>query len=94
MSKFEKVELIEGIFTHEDAKEILINIFSTKIQFHELKNFSSQERFGEDDKVAQKRIPELKRSVGNILKVLEEAKKQNKYLKITSEINISLIEHP
>ena len=56
MTKTENLTLIEGIFLAEEARDILINIFSTKINFHELKNFSSLEKHGKEDKTAQKRI--------------------------------------
>ena len=49
MNKIEKLNLIEGNFSGEEAKEILMNVFLAKIHYHELKNFSSQERFGKDD---------------------------------------------
>ncbi|ULQ54296.1 hypothetical protein [Flavihumibacter fluvii] len=90
MNKAEKLILIKGTFNDEDAKEILMNIFSAKIHFHELKNFSSQERFGKEDETAKKRIPDLKRSIDKIEDKIAEARAKNKKLVITSEINISL----
>ncbi|MFZ6664118.1 hypothetical protein [Peijinzhouia sedimentorum] len=90
MNKTEKLTLIEGTFSDEEAKEILMNIFSTKVNFHEVKNFSSIERFGEVDATAQKRIPDLKREVEKLTKILAEARATNKQITINSEINISL----
>lgn len=83
-----KLKLIEGSFTNDEAKEILINIFSEKIKFHQFKNFSSQEREGKDDEIAQQRIPALNQELVNVLEFLAETK--DKKLTITSEINISL----
>ncbi|MFC2187002.1 hypothetical protein ACFCT7_06745 [Fulvivirgaceae bacterium LMO-SS25] len=90
MNKTEKLTLIEGTFSDEEAKEILMNIFSTKVNFHEVKNFSSIERFGEVDATAQKRIPDLKREVEKLTKILAEARATKKQITINSEINISL----
>ena len=45
MKKNETFNLIDGVFSVDEAREILMNIFSTKIQFHEMKNLSSEERF-------------------------------------------------
>lgn len=90
MNKLETLTLIEGNFSEEEAREILMNIFSAKINFHRLRNFSSQERFGKHDELAQKRIPELKKEVEKVLRVVSEAKSQNKRLIITSEIAIYL----
>jgi hypothetical protein len=92
MSNFENLNLIDGVFSNEEAKEILMNVFSTKILFHELKNFSSEERFGKPDKTASKRIPELKKEVEKVLQILSEAKINNKTLRISSEINIKLLD--
>lgn len=92
MNKIEQLNLIEGTFTDEEAKEILMNIFLTKIHFHEMKNFSSQERFGKQDEIAKKRIPLLKKEKEKVLQIISQAKLNNKKLLITSEINISLLE--
>lgn len=89
MKNNEKLILIDGVFDHNDAKEILFNVFTSKIQFHELKNFSTLERSGKTDEIAVKRIPELKQNVLNMNEWIEEAKKLNKKLVISSEISIS-----
>ena len=93
MNKIEKINLIEGTFSNEEAKEILVNIFSTKINYHEMKNFSSYERFGKYDKTAKKRIPELKKELEKISKIISEAKLHNKNLIINSEITIALSDY-
>lgn len=92
MNKTEKLTLIEGTFSNEEVKEILMNLFSTKIDFHELKNFSSIERFGEVDATAQKRIPQLKQEVEKLTKLLAEANTSKKQITINSEIKISISE--
>lgn len=90
MNNINTISFIEGIFNADEAKEILLNIFSSKIQFHELKNFSSIERFGKRDESSCLRIPELKSNVEKIKNIIEKAKSQNKQLKIISHINIEL----
>ena len=49
MTTEENISLIEGNFNKQEAREVLLNIFSTKLQFHELRNFSSKERLGKTD---------------------------------------------
>jgi hypothetical protein len=90
MNKIEKLNLIEGNFSKEEAREILMSVFSSKINFHRLKNFSSQERYGKQDETAQKRLPELKKEIEKVLQIVSEAKSTNKRLLITSEIVIQL----
>ena len=92
MEVTKKLTLIEGSFTAEEAKEILLNMYSTKINFHEMKNFSSQERFGMEDEIAQNRIPKLKNEIENVLQLVSVADLNKNKLIITSEINISLSE--
>jgi len=90
MKNTEKLTLIDGIFSHVEAKEILSNIFSSKINFHNIKNWSSQERYGKDDEIAQKRIPALKMEMQKLQGILSDAKVSNKKLVVRSEVNISL----
>lgn len=93
MNKTEKLTFIEGAFTDAEAKEILMNVFSTKINFHQTKNLSSQERFGKVDVVASKRIIALKKGLEKAMEMITEANKNNKKLTIKSEINITISDH-
>jgi DNA-directed RNA polymerase subunit F len=90
MSKSKKLKLIEGEFQFREAKEILFNVFSTKINFHQRNNFSHKERFGKEDPTAKKRIPALKKELVKLEKILNEAEAKNKKLIIGSEITITL----
>lgn len=90
MKKQHTLKLIEGKFQQSDAKEILKNIYSAKISYHQMKNFSSLERLGTPDKIAAKKIPFLKKEISKLEKILAKAKEKNLNLIITSEINITL----
>lgn len=90
MKNTKVLKLIEGSFSHDEAREILMNVFSSKIQFNKMKNFSSEERFGKEDITALKRIPELKKSIDIISKLIEEAKQNNETIQIISEVKITL----
>lgn len=90
ITKNQTINLIEGSFSYEDANDILINVFNAKINFHQLKNFSSQERFGKNDETAQDRISKLKQEITKLKSILSEAKDQNKTLKIHSDIYITI----
>jgi len=92
MKQIEKLQLIEGRFSGEEAKEILRNIFSTKIHFHEMKNFSSKERFGKEDATAKLRIPALKKELEKVDQIIQEAIQNNRHLSISSEIKLTLVE--
>lgn len=88
----EKFKLIDGRFSTEEAKEILTNVFSEKINFHLMKNFSSQERYGKDDENASKRIHQLKEELDRLKEFLSNEQTDSKTLTINSEINISISE--
>jgi hypothetical protein len=92
MKPEQKFKLIDGVFSSQESKEILTSVFSSKIQFHQRKNFSTEERYGKKDETALKRIPELKKSVEQLLKVLEESEKNGLFLDIQAEIIINYIE--
>jgi hemerythrin superfamily protein len=90
MNKIEKLILIEGEFSFNEAREILTSMFNSKINFHNIQNWSSQERYGKDDETAQKKIPLLKNEIEKLEEIILEAKANNKKLVINSEIYISL----
>jgi hypothetical protein len=89
MNNSEKLTLIKGEFKYQEAKEILINLFLAKIHFHEMKNFSSQERFGKDDDISAKRLPELKTEMKKLEEILNEAKATKHHLMVCSELSIT-----
>ena len=91
-NKVEKLSLIDGSFDANEANEILTNIFSTKINFHKVKNFSSQVRFDKEDQNAIRRIAELKENLEKVSKIIAEARFQNQRIQITSEIKIKIID--
>jgi hypothetical protein len=92
MKNTETLTMIEGNFTHDEAKELLMNMFSSKINFHNMKNWSSDERYGKDDEIAQLRIPALRNEIKKLEAILLESQAKNKKLLICSEIKISLQE--
>ena len=63
MNKSESITLIDGQFSSDDAFVLLTNLYSSKIKFHQLKNFSSMERFGKEDEMSLERISKLKENL-------------------------------
>ncbi|WP_281239666.1 MULTISPECIES: hypothetical protein [Flavobacterium] len=88
MKTTEKIILIDGNFSPTEAKELLMDLFINKINFHQKKNFSSQERYGKEDEIAIRRIPELKESVEAISRIITEGTTQNQNIVITSTVHI------
>lgn len=84
-------KLIDGAFSAQESLEIVKNVFSSKIQFHQMKNFSSQERYGHDDENAMIRIPQLKECIDEIVKIIESAENTEQLFEIKSDIVIHFI---
>jgi hypothetical protein len=85
------ITLIDGHFSSEDAFELLRNLYSSKIQFHQQKNFSSIERFGVEDKIALERIPQLKESLETISKIMKEVAQIDGEIELKSVVNINFL---
>jgi hypothetical protein len=90
MKNDEKHILIKGKFSAMDAKEVLLSLINHKINFHELKNFSAQERFGKIDNRSLERVKDLREMKTRVLAIIDEAERENKNLKIDSLVKISL----
>lgn len=86
----EKLKLIDGEFSPTEFKEIVYNLFLKKIEFHKIKNFSSQIRFGIDDTMAIQKISELNQSIEKTSKLFEEAKEKDTRVFVFSEIQVRL----
>ena len=87
MNSNKKLQLIEGEFSFNEAKEILTSMFNSKINFHNIQNWSSQERYGKDDETAQKKIPLLKNEIEKLEEIILEAKANNKKLIDLTEVH-------
>ena len=85
-------DLIRGEFKADDAADIVSHMLSTKINFHERRNFSSYIRFGVDNEASSARIKELKQAMTDIKGIIAYAKANNLDLKISSTITVELIE--
>lgn len=90
MKKAQTVNLIEGTFTPEDAKELLVELLKSKINFHNLKNWRSKEQFGKSDLLSTKKLEYLNEARENLKTFLEEAINQKKSITINSTIELKI----
>jgi hypothetical protein len=84
------LSLINGVYSSEEAKEILMNVFASKIQFHELKNLRSIVTRDTEDEISTLRVRQLKHAVDQFNELLKQAEENNLELAIQSSIQISL----
>jgi hypothetical protein len=92
MNNTEKITFINDIFTNEEAKDLLTHLFKSPINFYNIKNWSSQERYKKDDAISQERIPALIKELEKIQAIISKSKEEKKKIVVSSEINISLVD--
>ena len=92
MKRSNTFKLIDGRFSAAEANHVLLDLVGSKIQYHEMENFSSRERFGKDAPRSAKRLKALRKLKGDLKKLFEVAAEQQQQLKITSNIEIVFIE--
>lgn len=90
MKTKQEIELIAGTYSALDAKEILMNLLSNKIKFHQIKNFSSSERLDKNDDNSLTRISELEESKKQVVELVFDAIKNNQKFTIHSQIKITI----
>ncbi|MGB6037138.1 MAG: hypothetical protein WBG42_12775 [Cryomorphaceae bacterium] len=84
-------DLIKGDFTPEEALEILIYLIDKKINFHELKTFSNEIRFGKVDQKSKTRSEELKQSKASMKEFIRSAQENGKTVRIKSAVTIEIL---
>lgn len=87
-SSVQTLQLISGTFTPEDALEILSDMIRSKINYHNLKNYTSIIRFDEEDQASTQRIKELSEMKEEISYQIRTAGLMNKKVKLYSSVYI------
>ena len=87
----EVFQFIKGNFEPKEAEELINYLIKKKIDFHQLKNFSKQEKYGQKDLPSLKRIEELQSTLSTIKEIIDKAKKEKKTLTIKSKISFEII---
>jgi hypothetical protein len=90
MDKYQ-FKLIQGEFSSQDAKTVLMSVINSKINFHNLNAFSEFVKNNEDCETSKQRISVLTSSLEDINKLLEESDRNGKRLKINGDITIEFI---
>jgi hypothetical protein len=90
MDKY-KFKLIEGDFSSQDAKTVLMTVINSKVDFHNLNTFSEFVKKNETCETSKRRVSALTTAREDILKLIEEGEKNGKRLKINGDITIEFI---
>lgn len=85
------IPLISGTFECDDARDLLLGLINQKIQYHHLKNFSMQERFGIVEAKSESRIQELSKARLHISEHLLLAQSLGCKVSVNATISIQLL---
>lgn len=92
MEATQTVSLISGVFTPNEAKEILLEMIKAKINFHNIRNLTSEVRYNHPDYKSKQRIEELTEARENLLELINDAKLFSKNIRIETDLFIQLTE--
>ncbi len=84
-------KLVEGQYTPLEAKKILLGLINSKINFHQLENFSNEIRFSESTAHSKIRIELLTNASENITDLIADSIPNDMEFKIEGTIQISLV---
>jgi DNA-directed RNA polymerase subunit F len=91
MKKTNQFSLIDGGFTPDQAKDLLTELYTSKIKYHSVRALRHEEKFAEKSTFHAERVNELKlerdRIIGFLLTI-----NPNERLNIESIIKVSTIE--
>jgi hypothetical protein len=82
--------LISGVFSPDEARELLMTLIADKLSFHQRNNWSRQERFGKTSAAGEKRVAELLQTKADLIELIEEAAGSGKQLAINCNIEATL----
>lgn len=83
--------LITDLYTPDEAKEILLDMVKSKINFHNIKSLSALVRFNQPDPESESRIKELQEAREELLALIQQAENDNLNLRIESTIKVSFV---
>lgn len=90
-TKDQTIKLIEGVFSFEEAAEILFSLLMHKIKFHNLQLLHGQALNEENYKRSKERIQALKEHKNRVTEMILAARDKGYELQIDSSINIKFV---
>lgn len=91
MDKNHTIKLIEGTFSPPEAADILFNLLSEKIKFHEIKMLNIKGHGVYSPEHSSERIKALKQAKKDISQLLMDARDENTHIEISGNIDIKLV---
>ena len=92
MEKKHSFKLVEGTFSPEDAREVLLELVNNKIRYHNFEIFSKMERTGETPVHSIKRKAELLQTYEELRSLVDLTEREGFDLQVRSAIEVTLLE--
>ncbi|MEP7232335.1 MAG: hypothetical protein ABI691_18885 [Ginsengibacter sp.] len=92
MENRHELKLIEGKFSPAEARKVISDLISSKINYHNMEAFSIKERFNGDTSYSEKRIKELKEARKSLEDIVGYAAGKGLKLKVESVIEVIFIQ--
>ncbi|TAH03649.1 MAG: hypothetical protein EAZ15_02415 [Sphingobacteriales bacterium] len=91
MQNSENYKLIKGRFSATDAIPLVTSLYEAKIQYHSRQLLTLSERNEEDVEHCEKKITDLEKTRGNIIKALKAAEALGNYVDIEGSLEINVV---
>jgi hypothetical protein len=90
MNKNLDFKLVNGTFNADDAKTVVNSLIESKINHHNLEDFSNSIRFNSDSSHSKKRIIELNEINTKLNEIIAEAGKNDKIVELNCHFEINI----
>lgn len=90
MHMLQSTKLIEGVYTPQEAKEILMDLLDHEINFYKIQNLSAEVRQGNPDAQAWNKVQELSAEKERVLQMIRSAAEEGKKVNIYSTVHLRL----
>jgi hypothetical protein len=91
MEEKKEFKIIDGSFTPEQARDILLTIINGKINHHVMEGFSSRIKDGKDMTHSEIRIREMQKIKESLLDIIDNAKQQKMNLQLLGILEVKAI---
>lgn len=88
----QEFKLIDGQFDPNEALHVLVSLFNSKINYHQLESFSNHIRHGSELSSSENRVKALRDSIEGIKELIKDVGADGKQFKIESTVRITFEE--
>ena len=91
MNATQPYKLLEGTFSPDEARQILLSLVKSKIDFHNMAKLSNEERFGQDTAPSERRLAELRQLQETLKTVCQSAADTGQRVQVNGWIELTLV---